>query len=112
MLMPFIMKAQYYNLAFRNYSSANGLSQSEVNCVYRDRLGFIWVGSEFGLTRYDGREFSTYYHKVNDSTSLGENSIKDITEDNDGAIWLAIGASGVSKMEMVTKKFVNYKPNK
>ena len=112
MLMPFIMKAQYYNLAFRNYSSANGLSQSEVNCVYRDRLGFIWVGSEFGLTRYDGREFSTYYHKVNDSTSLGENSIKDITEDNDGDIWLAIGASGVSKMEMVTKKFINYKPNK
>lgn len=112
MLMPFIMRAQYYNLAFRNYSSANGLSQSEVNCVYRDRLGFIWVGSEFGLTRYDGREFSTYYHKVNDSTSLGENSIKDITEDNDGAIWLAIGASGVSRMEPTTKKFTNFKPNK
>ncbi|MGB4771012.1 MAG: two-component regulator propeller domain-containing protein [Chitinophagaceae bacterium] len=112
MLMPFIMQAQYYNLAFRNYSSANGLSQSEVNCVYRDRLGFIWIGTEFGLTRYDGREFSTYYHKVNDSTSLGENSIKDITEDNDGAIWLAIGASGVSRMEMLTKKFVNYRPNK
>lgn len=57
-------------------------------------------------------EFSTYYHKVNDSTSLGENSIKDITEDNDGAIWLAIGASGVSRMEPTTKKFTNFKPNK
>lgn len=111
-LVPCIMHAQYYNLAFRNYSSANGLSQSEVNCVYRDRLGFIWIGTEFGLTRYDGREFSTYYHQVNDSTSLGENSIKDITEDNDGSLWLAIGASGVSKMEMLTKKFINFKPNK
>lgn len=111
MLMPVMASAQYYNLAFRNYSSANGLSQSEVNCVYRDRLGFIWIGTEFGLTQYDGREFSTYYHKVNDSTSLGENSIKDMTEDNDGALWLAIGASGVTRMEPSTKKFTNFKPN-
>lgn len=104
--------AQYYNLAFRNYSSANGLSQSEVNCVFRDHLGFIWIGTEFGLTRYDGREFTTYYHKVEDPNSLGENAIKDFTEDNDGALWLAIGASGVSKMEPFTKRFVNFKPNK
>lgn len=104
--------AQYYNLSFRNYSSANGLSQSEVNCIYRDRLGFVWIGTEFGLTRYDGREFSTYYHRVGDTTSMGENSIKDITEDNDGALWLAIGASGVSRMEPMTKKFINFKPNK
>lgn len=80
--------------------------------MFRDHLGFIWIGTEFGLTRYDGREFTTYYHKVEDPNSLGENAIKDFTEDNDGALWLAIGASGVSKMEPFTKRFVNFKPNK
>ena len=82
--------AQYYNLAFRNYSSNNGLSQSEVNCVFRDNQGFVWIGTEFGLTRYDGRVFTTYYHKVGDSTSIAENTIKDITQDNSGALWIAI----------------------
>lgn len=110
--LTYSLRAQYYNLSFRNYSSANGLSQSEVNCVYRDRQGFIWVGTEFGLTRYNGSEFTTYYHRVGDTSSIAENSVRDITQDQNGTLWFAINTAGVSKLEPMSKKFRNYRPGK
>lgn len=100
---------QYYNLAFRNYTSMNGLSQSEVNCVYKDKDGFMWVGTEYGLTLYDGKEFTTFYHKVNNPSSIGENTVRDITQDKSGYIWMTTGTSGVSRLNPLNKKFVNFR---
>ena len=102
---------QYYNLGFRNYSSVNGLSQSEVQCVYKDRTGFLWIGTGYGLTLFDGRDFTTYYHRVNDPQSLGGNLISDITEDKKGKLWFSIYNSGISRMDPLTKKFTNYQPS-
>ncbi len=103
------VSGQYYNLAFRNYTSMNGLSQSEVNCVFKDRDGFIWIGTEFGLTEYDGKEFTTFYHRVNDPKSIGENTVRDITQDKNGFIWMTTGTAGICKLDPLNKKFVNFK---
>ncbi len=108
---PLITEAQYYNLTFRNYSSFNGLSQSEVQCVYEDRSGFLWIGTWYGLTLYDGREFTTYYHRVNDPSSLGGNLITDIAQDRKGVLWFSVYNSGISKMDPLNKKFRNYQPS-
>ncbi len=102
---------QYYNLGFRNYSSFNGLSQSEVQCVYEDKTGFLWIGTGYGLTLFDGRDFTSYYHRINDSTSLGGNLISDITEDKKGRLWFSIYNSGISRMDPLTKKFRNFHPS-
>ncbi len=99
--------SQYYNLNFRNYSSSNGLSQSEVQCVIEDKFGFIWIGTRYGLTRYDGKEFRTFYHSINDSNSLGENIVSDIQQDSKGNLWFALYNSGVSKMNGLNFTFNN-----
>jgi signal transduction histidine kinase/ligand-binding sensor domain-containing protein len=104
------LKAQYYNLTFRNYSSSQGLSQGEVESVYVDSHGFLWVGSHFGLTRYDGKEYRTYYHHVDDSTTPGDNIVKDIAEDSHGNLWLGLYNSGIAMMHPLTNRFINYMP--
>jgi two-component sensor histidine kinase/ligand-binding sensor domain-containing protein len=54
--------AQLFN--FRNYSLEDGLSQSEINCIYEDSRGYLWIGtSGGGLCRFDGKEFKTYEEK-------------------------------------------------
>ena len=54
--------AQLFNC--RNYSLEYGLSQSEINCIYEDSRGYLWIGtSGGGLCRFDGKEFKTYEEK-------------------------------------------------
>jgi ligand-binding sensor domain-containing protein/two-component sensor histidine kinase len=56
------LKAQLFN--FRNYSLDDGLSQSEINCIFEDSRGYLWLGtSGGGLCRFDGKEFKTYEEK-------------------------------------------------
>jgi len=104
--------AQYYNLTFRNYSSSQGLSQSEVECTYQDREGFLWIGTRYGLTEYDGKEFKTYFHHVDDPTSIGDNWVMDITQDKKDYLWFAVYNSGISRLNPLNKKFENFRPQK
>jgi ligand-binding sensor domain-containing protein/signal transduction histidine kinase len=101
--------AQYYNLTFRNHSSYSGLTQGEIESIYEDSRGFLWVGSHFGLTRYDGREFRNFYHHVDDPSSLGDNIINAIDEDSDGNLWMALYNTGFCKMNPLNSRFTNYR---
>ncbi|HEX5669335.1 MAG TPA: two-component regulator propeller domain-containing protein, partial [Chitinophagaceae bacterium] len=112
LVVPIMAGAQYYNLNFRNYSSMDGLSQSEVNCVFEDNNGFLWIGTGYGLTLYDGKQFKNYYNQVNDSTSIGGNFVTDIAQDKKGYLWFSIYNSGISRLNPVNKKFENYQPSK
>ena len=110
LLLAWPVSAQYYNLTFRNYSSSTGLSQSEVECAYQDREGFLWIGTRYGLTRYDGKEFKTYFHHVDDPTSIGENFIIDISQDKAGYLWVGVYNSGISRLNPLNNKFENFRP--
>ena len=105
------VSAQYYNLAFKNYSSTNGLSQSEVNCVYMDHEGFLWIGTWFGLNRYDGKYFTHYNHETNNTTSISDNTIKAIAEDSKGNLWFAVYNAGMSVLPYHSTQFRNFKPS-
>lgn len=109
-LLNYFSSAQYYNLTFKNHSSYSGLTQGEVETIFEDSRGFIWVGSRFGLTRYDGREFRNFYHHVDDSSSLGDNIITAIDEDSQGNLWMALYNTGFCKMNPMNSKFENFFP--
>ncbi|GHT11491.1 hybrid sensor histidine kinase/response regulator [Bacteroidia bacterium] len=68
------------------YSTDNGLSNSLVNCIFQDSKGFVWIGTEYGLNRFDGQTFAVYYHAASDSTALGSNYIRTIFETSDGRL--------------------------
>ena len=61
-----------------------GLSQNAVNCVYQDRHGFMWFGTEDGLNRFDGYAFSVLRHDPADPASLPHNFVWAVQEDARG----------------------------
>jgi signal transduction histidine kinase/ligand-binding sensor domain-containing protein len=77
---------------FTSYPIEKGLSQSVVNCVFQDSRGYIWVGTQNGLNRFDGYHFEIYSYDPADSCSLSNSWIYSIDEDREGDLW--VGTKG------------------
>src|ERR1035438_3675 len=58
LLLATALSAQRYS--FKEYGQDAGLTNLDVYCLMQDRTGFLWVGTENGLFRYDGRQFRAY----------------------------------------------------
>ena len=96
------------DMKFRRMDARDGLSNSQVNYLFQDSRGFIWIGTSYGLNRYDGYRFRTYYSDPNDSTTLRSNYVDQIWEDSDGKLWLKQGMN-YCVFDPVTEK-VNRNP--
>ncbi len=79
------------DMKFRRLDTQDGLSSSQVNCVFRDSRGFIWIGTPYGLNRYDGFRIKTYYSSNRDTTTMRDNYTESIQEAGDGRLWLKQG---------------------
>src|SRR4051794_4774357 len=88
-LMPLSSYGQNESLKFLHVGTAEGLSQINVNCIFQDSRGFMWIATRNGLNRYDGYKFTTFRYDSKDNTSLSNNTVTDIVEDANGNIWLA-----------------------
>ena len=96
------------DMKFRRLDTRDGLSNSQINYIFQDSKGFIWIGTSYGLNRYDGYRFHTYYSDPNDTTTLRNNYVDQIWEDHEGKIWLKQGMN-FSIFDPVTEK-VNRNP--
>ncbi|MBN1187281.1 MAG: response regulator [Bacteroidales bacterium] len=76
------------NLRFHHITLEDGLSNSHIYCIQQDEKGFIWIGTQDGLNRYDGYNFIHYYNKPNDSTSINDNTVFSLLVDGDTSIWV------------------------
>ena len=79
------------DMKFRRLDTRDGLSNSQVNYMYQDSKGIIWIGTSYGLNRYDGYRFHTFYNDPNDTTTLRNNYVDLIWEDFKGRLWLRQG---------------------
>ena len=77
-------------IRFDGISLAEGLSQSTVLCIFQYSRGFIWIGTEDGLNRYDGYRFELFEHDPLDPDSLGTNDVSKMVVDGDGTLWLGM----------------------
>ena len=91
------------NKRFFDYNQ--GLSNSLINKVYQDDLGFIWVATEDGLNRFDGIRFKTFTQKEN---HLKANYITTISESSDGSLWFGL-INGLVKYSHTTDTFEEVK---
>ncbi|MBD3636259.1 MAG: histidine kinase [Crocinitomicaceae bacterium] len=90
---------QKYN--FRNYTVANGLAQSQINDINQDHLGYLWVATESGLSKFSGHEFVNY--SMGDG--LPDNKIEKIYFDEENVMWIGT-PNGIARFE--NNKFVPY----
>jgi signal transduction histidine kinase/ligand-binding sensor domain-containing protein/DNA-binding NarL/FixJ family response regulator len=67
----------------------DGLTSNVATCVYKDHLGFIWIGTSYGLNVYTGKHFHHYKSDITDPHSLSDNQIFYISEDADSNLWVS-----------------------
>jgi len=76
-----------YSQSGRIFSADSELTSSLINDIYTDHKGFIWIATEDGLNKYDGAKFVNYKHEKKDSTSILNNYVKTIFEDNNNNLY-------------------------
>lgn len=93
---------------FERITIEQGLSQNTVLAVLQDSRGFIWLGTEDGLNRFDGYTFKVYRHDPDDPGSLSNNFIRAIYEDTPGTIWIGTQGGGINRFDPKTGSFTRY----
>lgn len=98
-IQSLILHAQIMQISFEVLNTTHGLSSNNITCLYQDKQGFLWIGTDFGLNRYDGNIFIHYYSEINNSNSLSGNYIADIIEDAEGIFWIATKDGGLTRFD-------------
>jgi signal transduction histidine kinase/ligand-binding sensor domain-containing protein/DNA-binding NarL/FixJ family response regulator len=95
------------NYARKTYTTNDGLPSKNITAALKDRRGFMWIGTENGLSKFDGYSFKTYVNIAGDSTTISNNYITAITEDKKGRIWVGT-TDGLNLMDPLTEKVKRY----
>jgi two-component system, sensor histidine kinase ChiS len=96
------------NIYFTTLTKENGLSQNSIYCIIQDKKGFLWIGTEDGLNRYDGYQFKIFRNNKSDPNSLSYNYVRSIFEDFDGNLWIGTNGGGLNKYDPKTERFKSY----
>lgn len=100
---------QFY---FHTITTSQGLSSNEITCLYQDRDGFLWIGTTFGLNRFDGNTVTTWLHQSGDTNSISGNHIVSILEDEQGILWIATKDGGLTRFDRSafrSKQFLQFR---
>jgi signal transduction histidine kinase/ligand-binding sensor domain-containing protein len=101
--------SQNIALVFKHITIEDGLSNSNINCIIQDSEGLIWFGTEDGLNKFDGRNF-THFGKNYNTPNFSGNYIFEMIEDSDQNLWIA-AAFGLTHYNRMSGKFYSYLPN-
>ncbi len=101
--------AQYPWLRFEHEPLSKLITQNTVFCILQDHYGFLWLGTNDGLIRYDGYQIHIYRHQPGDTASITANSISYMLEDRSGRLWLATWGGGLCVFDHHTGKFTGYR---
>ncbi|MFK8102275.1 MAG: two-component regulator propeller domain-containing protein [Saprospiraceae bacterium] len=94
------------SIVFQNISK--GLSQNTISSFTQDDYGFIWIGTQYGLNRYDGINFKVYEDIHHDSLSFQGNTIECLLTDHNGKIWIGTYGGGVNTYDVDKDTFTHF----
>ena len=89
------------------YFTSDKLSSTIVTSICQDKTGYIWIGTEYGLNRFDGYTFTVYKNNPQDSTSLMFNIISKVFCDSKGNLWVGTN-TGLQRYDYMTDRFLTY----
>ena len=95
LVLPFIGLAQNYYT--QTYTINDGLPSNQVNCLYQDNIGRLWIGTDAGIGIFDGLNFSL----IDRRDGLASNDIRAILQDEQGVFWFACYDGGLTRYDGV-----------
>ena len=97
--------ARHENVRFSRLTLEEGLSQTNVSSVVQDELGFVWLGTEDGLNRYDGRNVRVYTHSNREPDSLGHSWVSSLLISRRGELLVGTSGGGLDRWRPATDDF-------
>jgi signal transduction histidine kinase/ligand-binding sensor domain-containing protein/CheY-like chemotaxis protein/HPt (histidine-containing phosphotransfer) domain-containing protein len=97
-------------LRFDHLSVEQGLAQESVLAIVQDPDGFMWFGTQSGLSRYDGYRFTNFRNVVGDAKTLINNWVRVLYVDRKGRLWIGTDG-GLDLYEPATGTFTHYLPD-
>ena len=110
-LIPGKSSARAPDIQFSHLTADDGLSYNTVTSIFQDRNGFLWIGTSYGLNRYDGYNFKIFLPETSNPNSISSRYITSICEDGNGSIWIGT-PNGLNRYDWTTEKFYRYKNKK
>jgi ligand-binding sensor domain-containing protein/AraC-like DNA-binding protein len=101
------LNAQDY-LPFTTIDKEKGLPNNNVTSIVQDSVGFIWIGTKNGLSRFDGTSFQ---HLDPNTTKLTSNDISDLLFEDHRQLWIATAEEGINKLDIKSNKIESYSVN-
>ena len=102
------LAAQQSDIRFDHISLEQGLSQSTVNAIVQDSLGFLWFATQDGLNRYDGYSITVLKHNPSDTNTISDNSIWCLLSDRRGDLWIGTARGGVDRYLLRENRLIHY----
>lgn len=99
-----IPAAQSNQYNFKQIGLTDGMPPT-INCIYAEQKGFIWVGNKKGLIRFDGEELKAYTSRPNDDSSMPNDSILQIIEDDRQVTWI-LTSKGIARYSLTYDNFI------
>ena len=106
-----VSQAPGSNVIFEHLTIEDGLSQNAGLALLQDHQGYLWIGTQDGLNRYDGYNFTIFKNDPDDPNSLSYNSIIELYEDPNGYLWVGTWGGGLDRYDPKTGAFTRYEPN-
>ena len=97
------------NIRFEHITVEDGISQNNTIAILQDSTGFMWFGSEDGLDKYDGQNFTNYRHNPDNINSLSDNWILSLYEDRAGTLWVGTLNGGLNRYNRELDQFSHFK---
>ena len=104
--------AQDTSFRFSHLTPADGLASTTVVDITQDSFGFIWIGSQDGVSRYDGRNFRHFRPNPRDTLSVSSTDAQYLTADKTGGIWITITDYGLNYYDPFLEGFISYGPDR
>ena len=92
------------NTGICHFYTADQLSSNLITSICQDKQGFIWVSTEYGLNRFDGVNFTSYFIDDNTTQPLLNNNCRKVICDRDGRVWV-ISYNGIQYYDRLSNSF-------
>jgi ligand-binding sensor domain-containing protein len=94
---------------FNHFNIQNGLIMNNVEYIHIDMDGFVWLGTYAGLQRFDGYQFRDYTYDPLNTSSISDNFISTIFEDDSANLWIGTSANGLNVFNKELETFRNFR---
>ncbi len=110
LLLALGSRAEVRDFYFKPVTGSHGLAQNTVNALLQDEKGFVWVGTQGGLNRYDGQDYRLFTQLAGDAGSLPDNLVTALANGDPGEIWVGTDSAYVARLDLASGSFQRLLP--